>query len=184
MKKSEKLKGVEMPLFFCSGQTVIRPRGQNAFPKLITLLLHYSEKLSKNMVFYINLSNSILLGTTAKSNVLTEKITSIFTQSILFILSMILKNNCLFTTENTTIFPCVLLTGSFPLITLILSCSMVNCFKLLFCNASLTNLQNKKFNLANCQNVIRYGVLQNRSTIKYLNKAFLHSYFINQILES
>lgn len=43
------------------------------------------------MVFYTNLSNSIPLGTTAKSNVLTEKITSIFTQSTLFILSMIKK---------------------------------------------------------------------------------------------
>ena len=49
------------------------------------------EKTLKNMVFYTNLSNPILLVTTAKSNVLTEKITSISTLFTLFILSMNLR---------------------------------------------------------------------------------------------
>ena len=76
-----------------------------------------------------------------------KKITDIFTQSTLFILSMILKSNWLFTTENITISPCVLLTGILLLITLILSYSMVNWFKLLFCNPSLTETYNSSIEL-------------------------------------
>ena len=104
----------------------------NAFKKLKTLLPHYSKKLSENVVFYTNLLDPILQDTTSKSNALTEKIMITFTRFILFILSMILKNNLLLTTENITIFPCVLLIGILPLITLIHFYFTVNFFKPIF----------------------------------------------------
>ena len=105
---------------------------QSASPKLKILLLHYSKKFSKNMVSHTNLSDPILHDITVKSNVLTEKTMSIFMLHTLSILLMILKNNLLFTTENTIISLCVLFTGIPLLITLILSYSMANFSNSLF----------------------------------------------------
>ena len=99
---------------------------QNPSPTL------FEKVLKKHGISHKLIRPYTLPDITAKSNVLTEKTMSIFMLHTLSIRLMILKNNLLFTTENTIISLCVLFTGIPPLITLILSYSMANFSNSLF----------------------------------------------------